>query len=1093
MSRKRRNKNRANPIANEAPLPSPDSSAGVLFGVIACFVLSGFAALLYQTAWMRQFSVVFGTSELAVATVLSAYMAGLALGAAIAGRFVDRITRPVLVYGLLEAGVAVSALAVPLLLTLANVLYVGLLGNQPEPPDASGLGQSLFYLIVAFIVLAIPTGCMGATLPMLIKYVVRSKDQIGPRVGLLYAFNTVGAVGGTVTAGFVLVPALGLAGTVWVGVFVNFLVFVIAATLARSMAPARIPDAKRTEAQAGDEDLVTASSGFSFTGSFWILPLMLLSGANTFTYEVLWTRLLGHILGGSIAAFSTMLASFLGGIAIGSAIAAKFSKNKQVALKGFIIAQGGIAITSIIIYEFLYLLIPENAGLRGNVPLAMAVLLPATLFVGATFPFAVRILAKDETDAAPASARVYAWNTFGAIVGATIAGFILIPLLKYEGAIQLAVTLNAALALAASLLIVERQYRTALVTGIGLAVVTLVYRPELPEEILRTSPMTDEAGGEIRFYEVGRSATVLIFEEDGYFNLRTNGLPEASTNLKGAPPYQHNQHLLSTVPVIARPDTRQMLIIGFGGGVAVEGVPPSVESIDVIELEPKVIDANRFIAPERQVDPLADDRVRIVINDARSALALTSKHYDAIVSQPSHPWTAGASHLYTHEFISLAKEHLNPNGVFLQWMNTEFVTRSLLESLCATLLDVFGYVRLYQWEGGVLFFLGSDQPLDIERNMSMTGRPLRDNPIHYLEKGIGSVEDVLTALAMDEENVRRFARNAPLLTDNFNRMATESVVAMERGDTLSFSEVVDLFLPYDPRLQSDSWVHQDFPGYLNFGYIADRLERTGFKRHAVDLADTLEDLGSPDYLMLVGMGLRRQGEEQESQRVLLSAYRADPQNRQVRFALLRPWLNRLELDSTPEYVKEIAMSVSGSEAAVLTSWKAAAVQDWQALVELDPELATVRTTDQWYLESVKLRADWRIKVTTPEYQPRLAREAIRLIDNAISIFRDPDFYSMRVAAAFVAGDAIDVIETARRLFYVFDNEVDNAIEGRLDVTASAIEFKLKQIETVRMVVDQVRQEYDIPSYKTEELDRELGNIIRRLRALQEEKLAASGA
>jgi spermidine synthase len=1094
MSRKRRKKNRATSESSAvSEVPAPAANSGILLGVIACFVLSGFAALLYQTAWMRQFSVVFGTSELAVATVLSAYMAGLALGAAIAGRFVDRVTRPVLFYGLLEAGIAISALAVPLLLALANVLYVGVLGNQPEPPDASGLGQSLFYLIVGFIVLAIPTGCMGATLPLLTKYVVNSDDQIGPRVGMLYAFNTVGAVGGTVTAGFLLIPWLGLRGTVWVGVFINVLVFFIAASLARAVQPSQVSRDASVKVPPDAKAPLAARPGFSFIGSFWVLPLMLLSGANTFTYEVLWTRLLGHILGGSVAAFSTMLASFLAGIAIGSAIAARFATNAQAALTGLVVSQGGIAVTSLLIYESLSILIPESAGLRGNVPLAMAVLLPATLFIGATFPFAVRILARDRDDAAPASARVYAWNTCGAIVGAAIAGFILIPLLKYEGAIQLAVTMNVALGLAASLLIFERRYRTALAAGIGLVVVGLVYRPEIPEEILRTSPMTNEAGGEIRFYEVGRSATVLVLEESGFFNLRTNGLPEASTNLQGAPPYQHNQRLLSTVPVLARPDASEMLIVGFGAGVAVEGVPPSIDSIDVIELEPKVIDANRFIAPERQIDPLVDARVNVIINDARSALALTSKRYDAIVSQPSHPWTAGASHLYTHEFISLAKEHLNPDGVFLQWMNTEFVTKSLLESLCATILDVFAHVRIYQWEPGVLFFLGSDQPLDIERNLSMTGRPLRDDPIHYLEKGIGSVEDVLTALAMDEQNVERFARNAPILTDDFNRMATESAVAMEREETLTFREVVDLSLPFDPRLQSDSWVHREYPGYLNFGYIAERLEQTGFKKHAVDLASTLEEIRSPEYLVLVGMGLRRQGEEQEAQRVLRAALAADPQNRQVRFALLRPWLNRLELDSTPDYIKELAASSSGSDAAVLAGWRAAAIQDWQALVELDPELARVRPTDQWYLESVKLRADWRIKVTNPEFQPGLAREAQRLIDNAIAIFRDPDFYSMRVAAAFVAGDAIDVIETARRLLYVFDNEVDNAIEGTIDVTPNAIDRKLQQIETVRTVVDQVRRESNIPSYKTEELDRELANIIRRLRDLKEEKLAANAA
>ncbi|MEE8094191.1 MAG: hypothetical protein V3T47_08135, partial [Gammaproteobacteria bacterium] len=188
MSRRRRKHAHRKPVAAKpSSTPAVEADTGVLISVVACFVLSGFAALLYQIAWLRQFSIVFGTSELAVATVLSAYMAGLALGATIAGRVVDRIRRPVLVYGLLEAGVALSALAVPLLLALANILYVGVLGNQPTPADASGPGQSIFYLLVAFVVLAVPTGCMGATLPMLTRYAVRTEAQIGPRVGLLYA------------------------------------------------------------------------------------------------------------------------------------------------------------------------------------------------------------------------------------------------------------------------------------------------------------------------------------------------------------------------------------------------------------------------------------------------------------------------------------------------------------------------------------------------------------------------------------------------------------------------------------------------------------------------------------------------------------------------------------------------------------------------------------------------------------------------------------------------------------------------------------------------------------------------------------------
>ena len=241
-------RHRAAPTAARPP-PHERSSWLVFAGVIACFFLSGLAALLYQTAWLRQFSLVFGTSELAVATVLAAYMGGLALGSAIAGRYAGRVTRPVLVYGILEAGIALSALAVPLLLLAARGLYAAMLGDQPAPPDSATIGQPIFYLLVAFVVLAIPTGFMGATLPLLIRYAVRTDAEVGPRVALLYAINTAGAVVGTVIAAFVLLPALGLNRTVWVGVAVNVLVFFIAAALARN----------RRDSAASDETIAAAA------------------------------------------------------------------------------------------------------------------------------------------------------------------------------------------------------------------------------------------------------------------------------------------------------------------------------------------------------------------------------------------------------------------------------------------------------------------------------------------------------------------------------------------------------------------------------------------------------------------------------------------------------------------------------------------------------------------------------------------------------------------------------------------------------------------------------------------------------------------
>jgi len=295
---------------------------GPLAAVSACFLLSGFAALLYQTVWLRQFSILFGTAELAVATVLAAYMAGLGGGAWIAGRLAHRVRRPVLAYGLLEGGIALTALAVPLLMAGAGALHEWALGGQAAPPDSGGLAQPIYYLLVALVVLALPTGCMGATLPLLSRYAVRENAQVGPRTAWLYGINTVGAVLGALATAFALMPQLGLTATVWVGVAVNGLVFALAAWLARSLASGASEPA-HTPIRAS-ERLFGVQRRHRL-----ILPLMLLSGANAFLYEVLWTRLLNHLLGGTVHAFATMLASFLSGIALGSLLASRLATSLQ--------------------------------------------------------------------------------------------------------------------------------------------------------------------------------------------------------------------------------------------------------------------------------------------------------------------------------------------------------------------------------------------------------------------------------------------------------------------------------------------------------------------------------------------------------------------------------------------------------------------------------------------------------------------------------------------------------------------------------------------------------------------------------------------
>ena len=1035
-----------------APAPPPAQASWLLFGgVVACFFLSGLAALLYQTAWLRQFSLVFGTSELAVATVLAAYMAGLAAGSAIAGRYAGRVTRPVLVYGLLEAGIALSALAVPLLLFAARTLYASMLGDQPAPPDAATIGQPVFYLLVAFLVLALPTGFMGATLPLLTRYAVRTDREVGPRVALLYATNTAGAVVGTVVAAFILLPALGLNGTVWIGVAVNVVVFAIAAGLARG---------RRDSTDAAGAE-ITASAPPSFYSACiqplfkgtasarerlapvfrqqpaWMLPLMLVSGANAFLYEVLWTRMLTHVMGGSIYAFATMLAAFLTGIALGGGLAGKVAERRERAAVAFALSQVAVGVLSVGVYAWMGALIPASLTPYTLALFAAAVMLPATIFIGATLPLSVRILSRDETQATTSTARVYAWNTVGAIFGAILAGFFLIPGLGFEGSIRVAVGINFALALWAAACVARPKPIPVGLACAGIAAVLVIYNPSRPQAVVSSTGFVlsylnqpDEI-----YYGVGRSSTVMVLSEGGYIYVRTNGLPEASIAVRGSPPFQDPEKWLTALAVTARPDIEDMLVIGFGGGVALEGVPPSVDRIDVVELEPKVIEANRLLEGRRNVDPLVDPRFNIVINDARNALRLTNKTYDAIVSQPSHPWTAGASHLFTREFVVDVKSHLNDGGLFVQWMNSEFVDEGLLRTLAATLAGEFENVRLYHPSSQVLMFLASEAPLDIEVQLARTGRPLIDDVMHFSRLGLNGVEDLLAALVMDEEGVRSFARRAEISTDDNNLMATRS---RARADGLVLGQLIELFEPHDPLLRAGSWVHTQLGNQIDYGYIARRLVRMGQVPRATSLAEVISNFSRQ--FEVYGLLFQANGQADQAREAFDNAIGANPLNMQARYAIAKNYLGLLSRGEAPEDIREIADGLSGSAAAVIQGWGYGATADWPSLAALDAELGQTRITDAWYPEVARLRAEWRVNVA--ENRERFAFDALRFIERVLILAPDQNLYLLRAMCARILGDDNRLVESSRY--------IASYVRGTLNASASqGYAFSVSDLEQMR--------------------------------------------
>jgi len=976
---------------SEAERAVPESARGpatvhrdaVFVPALACFFLSGFAALLYQTVWTRQFAFVFGTADLAVATVLAAYMGGLALGAAVAARWAVVTPRPLLAYGLLELVIAVSALLVPIAIRGSTALAVLVFGSGDAPPSATGSALAAFYLGAAFVILLVPTTCMGATLPLLARVSVRRDEEVGGRVGTLYAVNTAGAVAGTVVAAFVLLPSLGLMRTVVVGVVVNAVVCVLAALVARR----------------GDVTVRAPLASAPVEGSArLVLVLLLVSGITSFTYEVVWTRLLGHVLGGSTYAFATMLATFLAGIALGAAGAARLATTRARALHGFALAELAVAAGAYAAFRGMdqlpALALRLGAGREptqlGNAVLAAIVMFPATLAIGATFPFAVRALAQGGEDAAPVSARAYAWNTVGAIVGALGAGFFLMPWLGYAGVVTAAIGCNLAIAFAAAVGAAPHMLPlagSAVAAGLALALAP----PPTPWALIGTSPLS--LGREPRtaeFFAVGRSAGVAVGLEGGVFKLRTNGLPEGVM----LPPRRYRRAVpdrwLGALPVLARPEAASMLVVGLGAGTALEAIPERFPDLDVIELEPRVIEANVRYRERRAIDPLALPGLHLHVNDARGALALTTKRYDIVVSQPSHPWTAGASHLYTREFFETVRDHLTPTGVFVQWIDLEIVDRSLLSALLATLGDAFPNVRVYRpFFRGTALFLASAAPLDVETHAA---RALAAAPNDLARAGILTPEDVAAALALDEAGVRALASGAPLTTDDRNLLETRTIRV---ATPLGYRGADELLGPFDPL--------PALLGKLDRLYLVRRvLADWDFPRAARLVAAIGDPVEQATAAGIVALATERVAEGRARLRAALAA---DPEAYEARVALVRAERAALRADATDAVA--LAAALPEPTRAVVDGWTFEDRREWEALRAQESRLASIAPADAIYADALRLRAAWRIASN----DPARAVEALGLLDRALPLSLDPHDYLRRSVAAKNAGDLDIALES----------------------------------------------------------------------------------
>ncbi len=947
--------------------------------LLFCFLLSGFSGLAYQTAWSMEFGLVFGASELALVTVLAAYMAGLALGAGIGGHLAYRLKRPILTYAVLELAIGLAALAIPMAIRAVGVLQTRIFGGQDFHTATSSLPIFIFYVVTSFAILLIPTGLMGATLPLLARWAVHRDRDIGPKLGQLYAVNAAGAAAGTLVTAVVLLPQFGLGDTVRIAAGLNLLIFGLALILCIK---------PNTRSQPETEPIPPKTYS-SKSAAFWILPIMLVSGMVSFSWEILWTRLLTHILGGSMYAFATILAAFLTGIALGSAAAARLARTRKGAESAMVFVQLATAVLFLAAFVSLDALeaLSQAAHLQGfwvrGAWLSGLVLLPGATAIGATFPLAVRILAHEPAAAARAAARVFSWNTVGAILGAWATGYLLLPAMKFAATATLLVGTSLALAGAASLARAPRRYFGILLTAVALG--TLIWRqPPTPWRLLQHSPLgrpNPVAPEKIAHYGVGRSGTILLTEESSSYRLTTNGLPESAIASPWDLPGRFAvARWLSLLPFLARPDAQNQLVIGLGAGITVSDLPETLKEIHVIEIEPEVVRANRSVA-ERRFFPLDDPRLRLHIHDARGALRLASRQFDAIVSQPSHPWTSSSSNLFTVEFFQIVKDRLNAEGVFVAWLGLAFADAALLQTFVATATHVFPHVELYRPKPNVVILMASKTAWDMEKN---SWEALQTAGPQWREIGVLVPEDLLAARNMNFSGARAFAGSAPPNSDYHNQFRTRSPKII--GKPLDMTQVDRLLAGYEALDAAE--LSEDL------GYLVRRLLRQGQKTRAMRFLQQMPQ-GPAKNTALALMHLTR-SHSNKATALLNQVLRADRNNTEARAALLRLRQDQIA-QGQPIPLQLQPMEVQ--ESTVVDGWRLQGVGDWAGLRKLEKALNSVGPKHPLFVDALRLRSAWRIH----SGDPQTAAQALDLLTPLLAPFPQNRDLLLYAEAAVNAG------------------------------------------------------------------------------------------
>src|SRR5262252_2101271 len=798
--------------------------------LLACFFLSGSSGLILENLWTRKLGLVFGSTTLAISTVLATFMGGLGLGSYLAGRYAVRIKNPVRAYALAEAGVGLYALLIPVILWA----YPGFNAWMYRVVGDRWLLLSIVRFAGSAALLLIPTTLMGATLPFLSRHFVKRPWELrrsGLRIGTLYAVNLFGAVAGAFFAGFVFLPLMGITWT-----NVTAATFNLSLAAAIVIARRRLPAAEETAATADERLDVAAAQAHLESAALppppvvdtrsrrAVMAAFAVSGATAMTLQVLWTRTLALLHGSSAYTFTLIVLAFLIGLGAGAAVFARISQRTPHPVRWLaalhlatpLVIGVTYLFTDKIPYVFTWLLqsmsTSTDVTLFCQFALACLTVLPATLLMGGVFPLTVRVVTGSLETVGHDVGNAYALNTVGAIVGSFASGFFLLPRLGLEGGIYVAVLLD--LALAGLLFWVapelpRRRRQAGVAAAVALALLALVIprwdKVSVTAGFCRVSIAREYIYRKIHkrpwqvpkmvFYEDGMATTVSVDQWDKIYSLKNNGKVDASNDAD-----MPTQIIVGLLPFLFYRDTHppKVALVGYGSGVTAGAITQyPIGSLEIVELEAAVYRGARFFDNDNH-RPLENPKVTARVGDGRNFLTQRSDKFDVIVSEPSNPWLTGVSNLFTREYFQLVKTRLADHGIFCQWAQLYEMAPWNIKTILGTVRAEFPYVYVFaaeDWSSDTIL-IGSLDPLPLDYDV--VERAFRD-PVTRAEArrgGFQSPHDVFAYLLLGPDELESFTAGAPLNTDDNARIE----YAAPR-DLLGYAK----FEPYRANVYGPMW------------------------------------------------------------------------------------------------------------------------------------------------------------------------------------------------------------------------------------------------------------------------------------------------